>query len=210
MADFVNLETKQVVTELTLKRTGLRVSDLDIVRQAGWAPVQYVYPSYDSDIEEIIPEPLTVEGGNAAQHFRVEELPAERQQANLDRVAKEAADRARGGADQATAPYLSDFSTVEKMTFEQQRLEVEAYKQNQNVATPTLDALARERGISRMEQITKAIAKVDLFAQVSSVVVGKQQSYEDAIKTVKNDDTLSIRARIAALRGMTFDYTIEQ
>lgn len=210
MADFVNLETKQVVTELTLKRTGLRVSDLDIVRQAGWAPVQYVYPSYDSDIEEIIPEPLTVEGGNAAQHFRVEELPAERQQANLDRVAKEAADRARGGADQATAPYLSDFSTVEKMTFEQQRLEVEAYKQNQNVATPTLDALARERGISRMEQITKAIAKVDLFAQVSSVVVGKQQSYEDAIKTVKNDDTLSIRARIAALRDMTFDYTIEQ
>lgn len=210
MADFVNLETKQVVTELTLKRTGLRVSDLDIVRQAGWAPVQYVYPSYDSDIEEIIPEPLTVEGGNAAQHFRVEELPAERQQANLDRVAKEAADRARGGADQATAPYLSDFSTVEKMTFEQQRLEVEAYKQNQNVATPTLDALARERGISRMEQITKAIAKVDLFAQVSSVVVGKQQSYEDAIKTVKNDDTLSIRARIAALRGMTFGYTIEQ
>lgn len=210
MADFVNLETKQVVTELTLKRTGLRVSDLDIVRQAGWAPVQYVYPSYDSDIEEIIPEPLTVEGGNAAQHFRVEELPAEQQQANLDRVAKEAADRARGGADQATAPYLSDFSTVEKMTFEQQRLEVEAYKQNQNVATPTLDALARERGISRMEQITKAIAKVDLFAQVSSVVVGKQQSYEDAIKTVKNDDTLSIRARIAALRGMTFDYTIEQ
>lgn len=210
MADFVNLETKQVVTELTLKRTGLRVSDLDIVRQAGWAPVQYVYPSYDSDIEEIIPEPLTVEGGNAAQHFRVEELPAERQQANLDRVAKEAADRARGGADQATAPYLSDFSTVEKMTFEQQRLEVEAYKQNQNVATPTLDALARERGISRMEQITKAIAKVDLFAQVSSVVVGKQQSYEDAIKTVQNDDTLSIRARIAALRGMTFDYTIEQ
>lgn len=210
MADFVNLETKQVVTELTLKRTGLRVSDLDIVRQAGWAPVQYVYPSYDSDIEEIIPEPLTVEGGNAAQHFRVEELPAEQQQANLDRVAKEAADRARGGADQATAPYLSDFSTVEKMTFEQQRLEVEAYKQNQNVATPTLDALARERGISRMEQITKAIAKVDLFAQVSSVVVGKQQSYEDAIKTVQNDDTLSIRARIAALRGMTFDYTIEQ
>lgn len=210
MADFVNLETKQVVTELTLKRTGLRVSDLDIVRQAGWAPVQYVYPSYDSDIEEIIPEPLTVEGGNAAQHFRVEELPAEQQQANLDRVAKAAADRARGGADQATAPYLSDFSTVEKMTFEQQRLEVEAYKQNQNVATPTLDALARERGISRMEQITKAIAKVDLFAQVSSVVVGKQQSYEDAIKTVKNDDTLSIRARIAALRGMTFDYTIEQ
>lgn len=210
MADFVNLETKQVVTELTLKRTGLRVSDLDIVRQAGWAPVQYVYPSYDSDIEEIIPEPLTVEGGNAAQHFRVEELPAEQQQANLARVAKEAADRARGGADQATAPYLSDFSTVEKMTFEQQRLEVEAYKQNQNVATPTLDALARERGISRMEQITKAIAKVDLFAQVSSVVVGKQQSYEDAIKTVKNDDTLSIRARIAALRGMTFDYTIEQ
>lgn len=210
MADFVNLETKQVVTELTLKRTGLRVSDLDIVRQAGWAPVQYVYPSYDSDIEEIIPEPLTVEGGNAAQHFRVEELPAERQQANLDRVAKEAADRARGGADQATAPYLSDFSTVEKMTFEQQRLEVEAYKQNQNVATPTLDALARERGISRMEQITKAIAKVDLFAQVSSVVVGKQQSYEDTIKTVKNDDTLSIRARIAALRDMTFDYTIEQ
>lgn len=210
MADFVNLETKQVVTELTLKRTGLRVSDLDIVRQAGWAPVQYVYPSYDSDIEEIIPEPLTVEGGNAAQHFRVEELPAEQQQANLARVAKEAADRARGGADQATAPYLSDFSTVEKMTFEQQRLEVEAYKQNQNVATPTLDALARERGISRMEQITKAIAKVDLFAQVSSVVVGKQQSYEDAIKTVQNDDTLSIRARIAALRGMTFDYTIEQ
>lgn len=210
MADFVNLETKQVVTELTLKRTGLRVSDLDIVRQAGWAPVQYVYPSYDSDIEEIIPEPLTVEGGNAAQHFRVEELPAEQQQANLDRVAKEAADRARGGADQATAPYLSDFSTVEKMTFEQQRLEVEAYKQNQNVATPTLDALARERGISRMEQITKAIAKVDLFAQVSSVVVGKQQSYEDAIKTVKNDDTLSIRARVAALRAMTFDYTIEQ
>lgn len=210
MADFVNLETKQVVTELTLKRTGLRVSDLDIVRQAGWVPVQYVYPLYDSDIEEIIPEPLTVEGDNAAQHFRVEELPAEQQQANLDRVAKEAADRARDGADQATAPYLSDFSTVEKMTFEQQRLEVEAYKQNQNVATPTLDALARERGISRMEQITKAIAKVDLFAQVSSVVVGKQQSYEDTIKTVKNDDTLSIRARITALRDMTFDYTIGQ
>lgn len=210
MANFVNLETKQVVTELTLKRTGLRVSDLDIVRQAGWVPVQYVYPSYDSDIEEIIPEPLTVEGDSATQHFHVEELPAEQQQANLDRVAKEAADRARDGADQATAPYLSDFSTVEKMTFEQQRLEVEAYKQNQNVATPTLDALARERGISRMEQITKAIAKVDLFAQVSSVVVGKQQSYEDTIKTVKNDDSLSIRARITALRDMTFDYTIEQ
>ena len=61
-----------------------------------------------------------------------------------------------------------------------------------------------------MEQITKAIAKVDLFAQVSSVVVGKQQSYEDTIKTVKNDDTLSIRTRITALRDMTFDYTIEQ
>lgn len=209
MSNYYQPSTGKTYTETVLKTMGFPVDNPLAFKQAGIFPIEYSRPNYDVDVEELKAKDTPVlQDGVYIQGFDVVELPAEQQQANLDKVAKKKADEARDAADQATAPYLSDFSTVEKMTFEQQRLEVEAYKQNQNVATPTLDALARERGISRMEQITKAIAKVDKFAEISAVVVGKQQGYEDAIKTVKNDDSQSVRSRITAIRDMTFDFSL--
>lgn len=209
MNNYYQPSTGKIYTTAALAMQGFPVNNPAAFAQAGFFPVRYDYPVYDADVEMLKPKAaLTLHDGVYTQDFDVVELSAERQQANLEHVAKCKADEARNAADAATEPYLSDFSTVEKMTFEQQRLEVEAYKQNQNVATPTLDALAQERGISRMEQITKAIAKVDKFAELAHYIVGKQQGYEDAIKTVKNDSSQSVRARITAIRDMVFDFSL--
>lgn len=202
--EYYNTVTGEVVTEVVLRARG---APMERLASIGIYPLEHPAPDYDKVTQklELVPERNLVDGVFIQPYVAVE-LPLEDQERNLESFAKQRADEARAAADQATQDYLSDFSTVEKMTFEQQRLEVEAYKKNPSVATPTLDALAKERGIPREMQIQKAIVKVDAFTAMATVIVGTQQSYEDSIKTIAGDTAKSIQQRVDALRDLGFVY----
>lgn len=75
--NFINLETKEVVTSLVLKRRGLPVDNISVVNQAGWAEINYAYPEYDSETQKIEPTDITIDGFNATQNFQVISLPPE-------------------------------------------------------------------------------------------------------------------------------------
>lgn len=75
--NYVNLATREVVTATTLKYTGLRLSDLAVVRQAGWAPVEEDKPEYDPEIQKLEKGELVITGATAIQHYVVVPLTEE-------------------------------------------------------------------------------------------------------------------------------------
>lgn len=124
----------------------------------------------------------------------------------LEKLAAQKADEARIVADAVVVPYMSEFSDVERQTWAKQQAEVAAYLADNSAPTPTLDGLAKARGISREAMLEKAIAKVTAFEPLSVAIVGRQQKYEDAIRALANDESKTLQARIVELEGMTFSY----
>lgn len=127
---------------------------------------------------------------------------------DLSRLVVEKSNEARIMADLVVAPYLSEFSDVEKQTWAKQQDEVAAYLADNSAPTPTLDGLAQSRGISREEMLEKAVAKVTAFEPLSVAIVGRQQAYEDMIKAIAADDEKTVSERIAEIRALEFDYSL--
>ncbi|WP_374044404.1 hypothetical protein, partial [uncultured Bilophila sp.] len=76
--------------------------------------------------------------------------------------------------------------------------------------TPTLDALAQARGITREDQLAKAKAKVEAFVPLSAFIIGTQQRYEDQIKVIAADAGKTPAERMAELDALIFDYTLPE
>lgn len=204
--NYYNTNTNQVITRTLMDYMALPKDDT-VLAQLGYFPVTYNYPTVDKELEHFVPEgELIREGDHYVQNFKVLPNDDDTLKSNMNRIAEDKANEARSQADEVAKPYLADYSDVEKQTWPQQQLEVKAYLQNNEVATPTLDSLAEARGISRELMLEKAVAKVTAFEPIAAKIVGKQQAYEDEIKSITNNADLSLVDRINKLRNLFFTY----
>lgn len=210
MPNYIDTRTNQVQTEALIKLRGLPI-DRNVLASIGIYPVEYPYPAFDRYTQEIKPvgKPVPKDGNPKVyvQAFEVVQLSDERLADNLTRLAEEKRQAALASADEAVAAYMAMFSDVERATWPTQQAEVNAYLADNKAPTPTLDGLAQARGVAREEMLQKAIAKVKAFEPLSVAIVGRQQSYEDAIKATAADTSKTVLQRIAALKAMSFDYS---
>lgn len=205
---FFNPKTKELVTETVLQFQGMDTSNPEILQNAGLFPVTYDYPAINSNVDTFEPEGLPVEvDGVYKQQFKVVQLPDDVLEQNLLNLQKSKLEQVRADADKAAEPFLADFSTPEKLTFDMQMQEVYNYQKNSEAPTPILDALAQGRGISREELIEKAIVRAEQFMSLVSGVVGKQQGYEDEINSIARQRKTT-RDKILELDSLTFDFNI--
>lgn len=210
--NFIRISDKSIHTPAAIELMGLDSTNDALMRQAGFLPVYYPYPAYDNLLEIMEPDgdPVPNEDNSAyEQKFKVTPLAEDIIVNNLAGLAAYKASEARAAADAAVAPYMAEFSDVEKQTWAKQQAEVAAYLADTKAPTPTLDGLAQARGIDRAVMLEKAIAKVTAFEPLSVAVVGKQQAYEDQIKAVVGDTSKTLAERIAALRNMSFEYVLD-
>ena len=209
--NYFDSNTGTVQTATLITQRGLPLEDA-FLRHIGVYPIEYPYPAFNADTHTFepagAPHPKANDDTTYVQDFSVVELPAEQQQANLTDKAEKKRKAALAGADAAVAGYMALFSEVERSTFPKQQAEVEAFEADANAATPTLDALAQARGISREEQLARAKAKVDAFVPLSACIIGTQQKYEDQVKGIASDESKTPAERMALLDAMSFDYAM--
>ena len=200
-------------TSAAIVARGLILND-NFLRSIGICPIEYPYPVYNADTHTFEPvgAPHAKEGDPTTyvQDFAIVELTSEDQQANLNHKVESKRKAALSAADSAVAGYMDMFSEVERSTWPKQQAEVEAISANPEAATPTLDALAQARGITREAQIEKAKAKVTAFVPLSAFIIGTQQGYEDKIKAIATDESKTLAERMAELDGMAFDYSMPE
>lgn len=80
MINYIRVSDNSVFTPPVLESMlGIRLPNPDVVAKAGFAPVDYVYPEYDTDTQRLEPEggPVKADDGRYAQRFRVIDIPAE-------------------------------------------------------------------------------------------------------------------------------------
>lgn len=211
--NYFDTNINAVQTSASIAARGLTLDD-GFLRGIGVFPVEYPYPAHNADthIFEPVGEPHPKDGDpqTYVQDFAVVELPQEDQRANLERKAEAKRKAALSGADAAVTGYMALFSEVERSTWPKQQAEVEAVAADPAAPTPTLDALAQARGITREEQLAKAKAKVEAFVPLSSFIIGTQQRYEDQIKTIANDTAKTPAERMAELDALAFDYALPE
>ena len=199
----------QICTESYLNQRGLPLDDA-FLRGIGIFPIEYSYPDHNADTHTFEPvgepHPKADDPRTYVQDFVVVELPHEDQQANLERNAEAKRKAALSNADAAVAGHMALFSEVERSTWLKQQSEVEAVAADPAAPTPTLDALAQARGITREEQIEKAKAKVEAFVPLSAFIIGTQQRYEDQIKAIAADAAKTPAERMAELDALVLDY----
>lgn len=80
---------------------------------------------------------------------------------------------------------------TEKLTFSKQEAEARAYRADPAAITPLLDGLALNRGIAKVELVTRILAKADSFSTYTGLVIGRRQALEDAIKAATTLDALT-------------------
>lgn len=206
---FYRAASSLILTEAALRAMGAPVDNPELMAMSGFYPLEYQTVEYDPMLETVqaVGE-LQFDGAKYVQSMQKVDLPIEQQEASVKQYAENLAVVARKAADSAVSSYLTAYSDIEKLTFPQQRLEVEAHQKNNGVATPVLDSLAEQRGVPREEQIAKAAEKVAYFDLLTKTVVGKQQEYEDKIKAAAENGEKTPRERLAVLRAMQFDYTV--
>lgn len=202
-----------VQTETLIEQRGLPLDDA-FLRGIGVFPVEYPYSAFNADTHTFEPvgepHPKAGDPQTYVQDFAVVELPQEDQQTNLAAKAEAKCKTALSGADAAVAGYMALFSEVERSTWPKQQAEVEAVAADPAAATPTLDALAQARGITREEQLAKAKAKVEAFVPLSAFIIGTQQRYEDQIKAIAADAAKTPAERMAELDALVFDYALPE
>lgn len=196
-------------TEMALQMKGYP-SDETILASIGVYPITNIFPVYDKDTQDIEPEEIVVnhENHTAIQNFKIVDCNPIILQANLERVKNEKHKEALTKADESVSAYLSQYSDIEQLTFPQQQKEVEAYLLDSTSSTPSLDEIAENRGVPRLELIQKAISKVQLFTAMSAKIVGQQQKYEDMITSIINSSTLTLVEKIQQIREINIVYQV--
>lgn len=86
----------------------------------------------------------------------------------------------------AASALTEGYPETERLTWTVQLQEVLAWDANSQAATPYLDGLAIERGISAIDMRTKTLEQVRQFLAASQVLVGKRQRLRDAVNAVQD------------------------
>lgn len=194
----------QKYTESYLSSIGFTLTD-EVLKNAGLYEVENKIPAYDKLLQKIVPDSLIQEDGKYIQTFEVKNLTNEELIPILEMYSIERKKEARQEADNVAIQYMTNASSIEKMTFDQQRAEVEEWVLNPDTETPIIDKLAVSRGISRTELLEKAKVKINEFKDKVLIIVGKQQGYEDRIKEIVNGEGME-RDKILKLRELKFNY----
>jgi hypothetical protein len=99
-------------------------------------------------------------------------LPDAREQAKL---------RIREQSEHIMSVVQSAYPDFERQTWPYQRLEIEAWTQDNTTPTPTLDAIAMSRGVDREAFLSRVTEKTSEFKALSNRVVGRKQHFSDLI-----------------------------
>lgn len=79
------------------------------------------------------------------------------------------------------AMILSKYPRFEVDTWQNQKADSEAYILDNNATTLTLDALASQRGTTKLATATKILEKAAQFAVISAKYAGERQRLEDLV-----------------------------
>lgn len=81
----------------------------------------------------------------------------------------------------ATSSLISSYPTVEILTFNKQEAAARAYKEDPFTSSEFLSDLAKARGITLDDLVTRIINKSDIFSSSVATLTGQRQRYEDLI-----------------------------
>ena len=76
---------------------------------------------------------------------------------------------------------LSKYPRFEVDTWQNQKDDANAYLANNNAVTITLDALASQRGVNKLDAANKILEKASQFASYSAMYAGERQRLEDLV-----------------------------
>ena len=102
----------------------------------------------------------------------------------------------------ACAALLADEPPSATATYATQQAEAEAFARNSATPTPMLDMLAAARGIDKAELVRRVLAKAELYAQASGLLLGQQQRLMDDIAAIMGTPDLSDDLKIVALEQL--------
>lgn len=98
----------------------------------------------------------------------------------------EAKKRIREQSEAIAESIKGNYPDFEMQIWPYQRLEVEAWDLDKDAPTPTCDAVALARGLDRVEQLERTLAKTTAFKNFVNLLVGKKQYYEDLIESLND------------------------
>ena len=164
----------EILSELHIKNRGLR---LDM-----FTPIT---PTNKPGVPDIV-------DGEALQKWVIADKPLnefqnDKKQAALDVFTK------------AIEEIKSGYSADEISSWDQQKLEAEAYVANNTSPTPLLSKIATARGITVDLLATNIMVKVGAFQDAFGTALGAKQKAEDAIQVIVQDNTLTNQEKIDAL-----------
>lgn len=81
----------------------------------------------------------------------------------------------------AISSLVSTYPSTELLTFDKQESEARAWKTDNSVSTPLIDALSHGRGMDKAELVSRIIKKADDFALATGYLTGQRQRYEDQL-----------------------------
>lgn len=211
MANFYDVNNKNVVTEKVLEYKGFNTSNIELLNSLGYYQIDYEYIPYNKYIENMVPSGNPVKSkthkNRYVQKFKVVELTDEELSYTLEACANSIRNDVLQNTDNIAAPYMEMFSQLEINTWPKQAEEITAYLADNTAPTPNLDKLAEYRGITRAEMLEKVTAKVLAFTEMSLKVVGTQQRFEDIINGIVNDESMTKKEKISALQAIDTNFS---
>lgn len=205
-------DTKQkVIQTATLIRLRGLPFDNKILAKAGIYPIKYNYVNYDKDLQEMLPKSdlPKLENGEYVINFKVQDISDDMLANKVSEVADRQAKKVRAYADQALYELQGGYSESEKHTFATQANEASQYMADNNAPTPTIDTLAKIRGIDRVSLINKCYNKSQSYNKALQHIVGTQQKYADDITNIVNSN-ITNRNKIIKLRELSFEYSLPE
>ena len=176
---------KAMATQTSLELMGLVTEDA--IKKAGYLPVEYDYPYYNRKYYGIAPKKLILQNGRYIQKFNTVELDLEIcKKSKLEEINTTYTEKAN----------LAKVGTPEDevLTWDIQKLEAEAYQISASNPTPSIDILAINRGMDRVELINKILVKVETYKQYIFALTGKRQKYEEEIaKATSFEELMEIK-----------------
>lgn len=109
----------------------------------------------------------------------------------IPKAKNDAKERIRKQSESLMIDIENSYPSFERQTWPYQRLEVEAWEKDNSTPTPTIDAIAVSRQISRDEHLSKTLAKTNEFKSMSNHLAGRRQYFEDLIDNSTDLDFIS-------------------
>lgn len=101
-------------------------------------------------------------------------------------------------AQEASAPFLSQYPDIERATWSQQIVEAYRWLESPAGPFPMCEQINARRGLTIDEFMRRTAAKVVMFERIAALIVGERQRLEDAVNELV-EDSPSSRAALDAL-----------